>query len=136
MDGCQSPNQSKYIYRSIGLALLCGLLAILMGMGRRADLIPHSLRWLAAILPVIPMVWYFLGLGAWLRSLDELQRLIQLEALLIQFGVTGIAILAYGLLAKFEVVPDSKISDVWSVLWMVIFFSWAIGQLIVRRKYR
>ena len=118
------------------LALLCGLLAVLAGIARREGLVPHSLRWLAALLPVVPMVWYFLGLGRWLKSLDELQRLIQLEALLVQFGLTGILVLAWGLLAKFEVVPDTPISDAWGWLWMLIFFSWAVGQLIVRRTYR
>src|SRR4026207_799345 len=102
MDCVDQREQAK---RSVLLALLCGLLAILAGIARREGLVPHSLRWLAALLPVVPMVWYFLGLGRWLKSLDELQRLIQLEALLVQFGLTGILVLAWGLLAKFEVVP-------------------------------
>jgi hypothetical protein len=76
------------------------------------------------------------GLGGWLRSLDELQRLIQLEALLVQFGLTGVVVMGYGLLARFEVVPNTGIAESWSWLWLVLFFSWALGQLIVRRKYR
>ena len=44
--------------------------------------------------------------------------------------------MGYGLLAKFEVVPNTGIAESWSWLWMVLFFSWALGQLIVRRKYR
>ena len=127
---------NKYAWRSIWLSLLCAALAILMGLARRAELIPDSLRWLAAIIPVIPLVWYFLGLGQWLKSLDELQRLIQLEALQIQFGLTGIFIILYGSLAKFGVVPDSVVSEAWPWFWLVLFFSWALGQLLVRRKYR
>ena len=133
MTGCP-PN--RYTRRSVFLALLCALLAILMGLARRAGLIPESLRWLAALLPVVPMVWYFLGLGQWLKSLDELQRLIQLEALQVQFGLTGVFIITYGSLAKFGVVPDSVVSEAWPWFWLVLFFSWALGQLLVRRKYR
>jgi hypothetical protein len=126
----------RFIRRSLFLALLCAALALIVGLARRQGLIPPSLRWLAALLPVLPMIWYFLGLGAWLRTIDEMQRLIQLEALLVQFGITGLLVMAWGLLAKFQVVPNTPIADAWGWLWMLIFFSWALGQLIVRRKYR
>jgi hypothetical protein len=118
------------------LAVLCAALAIAVGLARRQGLIPSSLRWAAALLPVVPMAGYFVGLGRWLQSLDELQRLIQLEALLVQFGLTGVVVMGYGMLAQFEVVPNTGIADFWAWLWLVLFFSWAIGQLIVRRKYR
>lgn len=129
-----SPN--KYSRRSLLMALLCGILAIAVGWARRAGLVPPSLRWAAALLPVLPMVGYMLGLGKWLQTLDELQRLIQLEALFIQFGLTSIVVMAWGLLAKFEVVPNAPIGDAWQGLWIVLFFSWSFGQLIIRRKYR
>ena len=129
-----TPN--RYSRRLLRWALLCALLAMAVGVARREGVIPWSLRWAAALLPVVPMAGYFVGLSGWLKSLDELQRLIQLEALLVQFGLTGIVVMGYGLLAKFEVVPNTGIAQSWSWLWMVLFFSWAIGQLIVRRKYR
>lgn len=125
-----------FVRRSLILALLCALLALVVGVARRAGLVPPSLRWLAALLPVLPMVGYFMGIGRWLKELDELQRLIQLEALFVQFGLTGIVVMAYGLLAKFAVVPNARISDAWAWLWLWLFVSWAVGQLIVRRKYR
>lgn len=130
---CQ-PN--RYSRRSLLLALLCVVLALLVGFARREGLIPPSLRWAAALLPVLPMVGYFIGLSQWLKTMDELQRLIQLEALFIQFGVTAISVMAYGLLAKFEVLPNAAIGDSWHWLWLLLFFSWSAGQLIVRRKYR
>jgi hypothetical protein len=129
-----TPN--RYTRRLLLLALLCAVLAIAVGIARRQGLIPPSLRWAAALLPVVPMAGYFVGLGRWLKSLDELQRLIQLEALLVQFGLTGIVVMGYGLLARFAVVPNTGIAEFWPWLWLVLFFSWALGQLIVRRKYR
>jgi len=131
--GCTS---AQFTRRSLFLALLCALLALIVGLARRQGLIPGSLRWLAALLPVLPMIWYFLGFREWLRSVDELQRQILLEGLLVQFGITGIVVMGWGSLAKFRVVPDWPISEVWAWLWCVIFFGWAVGQLIVRRKYR
>lgn len=127
---------SQYNRRSLLMALLCMALALGVGFARREGVIPPSLRWVAALLPVIPMVGYFVGLRQWLKTLDELQRLIQFEALFIQFGVTSIVVMSWGLLAKFAVVPNTPIGDSWAWLWIVLFFSWSLGQLIIRRKYR
>lgn len=65
------------------------------------------MRWGAALLPVVPTVVYFFGLGQWLKKVDELEAL-----------------------------PNTPIGDSWAGLWVVLFFSWFLGQLIVRRKYR
>jgi hypothetical protein len=126
----------RYTGRSLVLGVICIGLAVVVGTARRAGVIPPSLRWAAALLPVLPMVGYFLGLNRWLRSLDELQRLIQLEALVVQLGLTSTVVMAYGLLAKFEVVPNPTIADFWHWIWLILFMSWAVGQVIVRRKYR
>ena len=127
---------TEYNRRSLLMVLLCLLLAIVVGVARREAMIPSSLRWAAALLPVLPMVGYFIGLGRWLRTLDELQRLIQYEALFIQFSVSSVGVMAWGLLAKFGVVPNESIGETWQWLWVLLFFSWVLGQLIVRRKYR
>ena len=82
------------------------------------------------------MVGYFIDIGRWLKSLDELQRLIQLEALVIQFGLTGILVMLYGVLAESGVVSNGSIGEAWPRLWLAMFGSWALGQAIVRRKYR
>lgn len=129
-----SPN--RYTWRMLALAALCGLIVVAVALARRHGLIPPSLLWVAAVLPVLPMLGYFVGLGQWLRTLDELQRLIQLEALFVQFGLTCILVMAYGMLAKFGVLPNVAIGDSWHWLWMVLFCSWSVGQLLVRRKYR
>lgn len=126
---------NRYARRLLVLALLCGALALVVGIARREGLIPPSLRWATALLPVLPMVGYFVGLRQWLQTLDELQRLIQLEALFVQFGLSSIFVMAYGLLARFGVLPDTPIGKFWPWLWLVMFVSWSVGQLIVRRKY-
>jgi hypothetical protein len=128
--------QRKFAWRLLRLALLSALLGLASGYARRHGLIPPSLVWLAALLPVLPMIGYFMGIGRWLQTLDELQRLIQLEALLIQFGATGLFLMSYGVLAKAGVVRDVSISEAWGTVWLAMFLSWTLGQLMVRRKYR
>lgn len=126
---------NRYARRLVLLGLLCGVLTIVSTLARRQGLIPPALAWLGALLPVLPMVGYFVGLGRWLRAMDEMQRLIHLEALFIQFGISALFVMGYGLLAQAAVVPDVPVGEAWPWLWLVLFASWAVGQLIVRRKY-
>jgi hypothetical protein len=129
-----TPN--RFTWRLLGWALLSALLALAAAALKRWGLVPGSLRWVVALLPVLPMVGYFLALTRWVRSLDELQRLIQFEALLLQFGITALVVMGYGVLAESGAVPNTPVGDLWPGLWMLLFFGWALGQVIVRRKYR
>ena len=82
------------------------------------------------------MVGYFLALTKWVRSLEEMQRLIQSEALLIQFGITALSVMGYGVLAETGAVPNPPVGDLWPGIWLLLFVSWSLGPVIVRRRYR
>jgi hypothetical protein len=82
------------------------------------------------------MVGYFFALTGWVRSLDEMQRLIQFEALLVQFGITALSVMAYGVLADAGIIPNPPVGDLWPWIWLMLFVSWSLGQAIVRRRYR
>ena len=71
-----------------------------------------------------------------IRTLDELQRMIHLEAMVIQFAATGILVMSYGMLAKAGAVPNVSATTAFPVLWMAIFGFWCLGILWVRRKYQ
>lgn len=64
-----------------------------------------------------------------------MQRLIQLEALFLQFAITALLIVGYGVLAEVRVVPDLPVSRAWPWLWIALFLSWAFGQAVVRRRF-
>jgi hypothetical protein len=127
---------SRFTWQLLGWALLSALLVVVAALLRRWGLDPGSLRWVVAVLPVLPMVGYFLTLTKWVRSLDEMQRLIQFEALLIQFGITALCVMGYGVLAETGVVPNPPVGVIWPWIWLLLFVSWSLGQAIVRRKYR
>jgi hypothetical protein len=129
-----TPN--KFTWQLLGWALLSAVVAIGVGLLQKSVTLPDLLRGPVALLPVLPMGGYFVGVTRWVRSLDEMQRLIQFEALLIQFGITALFIMGYGLLADGEVVPNTRVSHLWPWIWLVLFFSWSLGQVIVRRRYR
>ncbi len=129
-----TPN--RFTWQLRGWALLSALLILVGALLKRWGLDPGSLRGVVALLPVVPMVGYFLALTRWVRSLDEMQRLIQFEALLIQFGVTALAVMGYGVLAEAGAVPNPPVGDLWPGIWLLLFVSWSLGQAIVRRRYR
>lgn len=128
-------SQRHFTIRLLSLSLLSAALAFGARFVRDHGWIPHNLLWLVVLIPVLPMVGYFIGVRQWIESLDELQRHIQLESLLIQFGITSIVLMTYGVLANASAVPDLPISDAWPLIWLVSFLGWVIGQIIVRRKY-
>ncbi len=127
---------NRFTWHLLGWALLSALLALVGAVLKRRHLDLGGLRGAVALLPVLPMVGYFLALTKWVRSLDEMQRLIQFEALLIQFGITALFVMGYGVLAEGGAVPNTPVGSLWPWIWLLLFFSWALGQLIVRRRYR
>jgi len=129
-------SSASYSKRMMGLATLSAMLALGVAYLNRAGLVPSGLRPVAALVPVLPLVGFFVGVARWLRTLDEMQRLIHHEALMVQFGATGILIMGYGMLAKFGVVPNVTAGTAYPFLWLAIFGFWYAGLLIVRRKYR
>ena len=129
-----TPN--RFTWQFLGWALVSAILALGGGLLRRWHLDPGALRWLVALLPVLPMVGYFVALTRWVRSLDEMQRLIQFEALLIQFAVTALSVMGYGVLAETGAVPNPPVGNLWPWLWLLLFLNWSLGQVIVRRRYR
>lgn len=131
-----SCTSNRFIWQLLGWALLSALLALGEALLKRWQVDLGMLRGVVALLPVLPMVGYFVALTKWVRSLDELQRQIQFEALLIQFWITALSVMAYGVLAEKGVVPNPPVGDLWPWIWLLLFLSWSVGQAIVRRRYR
>jgi hypothetical protein len=75
-------------------------------------------------------------MARYLRSIDELQRLIHLEALLFQFAATALLVMAYGSLAHVGVLPALEISDAMSAVWIGTFLMYGLGYVLVSRKYQ
>jgi hypothetical protein len=127
---------NRFTWQLLGWALLSALLALVQALLKRWNLGGGALRGPVALLPVLPMVGYFFALARWVRSLDEMQRLIQFEALLLQFGITALSVMGYGVLAETGAVPNPPVGDLWPWIWLLLFVSWSLGQAIVGRRYR
>lgn len=120
----------------IGLSLMSAVLAVVVALADRTAVVPGGIRPVLAILPVVPLVAFFGRIALWLRSLDELERMIHLEAMVIQFGLTGILVMSYGMLARAGAVPNVLATTAFPFLWLALFGFWAVGIVWVRRKYQ
>jgi hypothetical protein len=96
--------------------------------------LPEGLRILVALAPLVPFAFFLAFILAGIRSMDELQRRIQLEALAIAFPL---AILFFMLLGLLELaVPLSP--DDWSYrhTWSYLPLFYFIGLAIAARRYQ
>lgn len=127
---------SHYTRWMLGLSVVSAGLAIGVSFLERANLVPVPLRPIVVLVPVVPLVLFFFRIAGWLRDLDELERMIHHEAMLVQFGATGLLIMSYGMLAKAGLVPNPTVAQAFPFLWLAIFVFWSVGLVVVRRKYR
>lgn len=125
----------KQRWRALCIAGAAWLLAF---VAARAALEKMSLdspvKILAAVLPVVPaaiFLWYFVD---YLRSLDELQRRVHLEALAIAYPLATLFLWTLGLLELAIELPseDWSYRHIWTFLPMFYF----IGLAIAWRRYR
>lgn len=86
---------------------------------------------LIALAPMLPGAWVALTVMRQVRSSDELQRRIQLEALSLAFGGTALVTFSYGFL---ETVGYPKLSMFY--VWPLMGALWIIGGLISGRRFR
>jgi hypothetical protein len=92
---------------------------------------PGPLRYVVALLPLIPvasLVPIFIG---YYRTTDEFERRMQAESLAIAGGVTAMLSVTYGFL---EIAGLPHLSAWWT--WTVLMVSWAIARPLVGRHYQ
>lgn len=91
----------------------------------------HSfLRYIYAVLPVIPSAFAMRAAIRFFRGLDELQRRIQFEGLAFSFLVTCLVTLTYGFL---ENAGLPRLNWVWIV--PILILSWKLGLVFASRRY-
>ena len=87
-----------------------------------------------ALLPVPFFAYYILRWVAALRRIDELQRLITLEALGIAYPLALLLVMSLGLLQLVGVRGIEGID--YLRLWPVLFWLYFVGLFIARKRYR
>ena len=88
-------------------------------------------RFPLALLPMAPFIYGLLSYVRYLRSVDELQQRIMLEALAIAFGATAAITFAYGFLESVGL-PHAN----WLFVWAVMGVAWLLAIEYAKRRYQ
>lgn len=90
-----------------------------------------ALRTVIALLPMLPIAWVGVIIMRFIRSLDEFQQKIQLEAVVFSAVLTGLLTGAYGFL---EGVGYPKLDTIWILPMLIVL--WVVGQVLARSRYQ
>lgn len=120
----------KVYTRRLVLTLIGYMISLPLSLVLLAAAVDSPLRYGIALLPVAPVIFGLVAFLSYLRSMDELQQRIQLEAFGFSLGCTGLLTFTIGFLENAGLPQPSLI---WVFPTMVIF--WGIGQFLARRRY-
>jgi hypothetical protein len=90
-----------------------------------------AVRWTVAALPCVAAVLVLAAYARFLREADELQRLIQLEALALGFGGAFFAVMGYQLFERLGALTLDA-----GDLGIVMALLYSLGGLLGWRRYR
>jgi hypothetical protein len=128
-DGCPPARA-----RTIPPLIAFGIIYVAAIAALRLIEMPRAAQIPVALAPLPVFAFYLVRWIRAMRQLDELQRLIQLEALAIAFPLALLVILALGLLQMIEALP-MRLAD-YLRLWPVVFWLYFLGLFIARKRYR
>lgn len=107
------------------VAVVAGVYAMRMDM-------PHWAIIIAALLPVLPALMMLRAYITFVNGVDEFQRRIQSEAVMIAAGVTGFGCFTYGFLEEWAGFPHLPL------IWVlpILIGSWGIAVCILNLRYK
>jgi hypothetical protein len=120
-----------HIVRQLILSGVLYLVTLIGALYLLENELGQDVQIIIVLVPAIPGIWFLVSLGRAIASLDELQRRIQLEAIAIGFGISGMFALTYGLLGMVGVPQTS-----WMYVPVVMVFGWFLGKLWTLWRYR
>jgi hypothetical protein len=95
---------------------------------------PTALRVAAALLPVLPTILFLWVIVAGIRSADELERRVHLEALALAYPLAILLLMTLGLLQLAVALPPAD----WSYrhVWIFLPVFYFLGLALAWRRYR
>ena len=116
--------------------------AVALAMISRAMVNRHpgwgvTLRVVIVLSPLLPSLLYVWSISRWIRSMDELQRRIQLEACLFATIGTIFLVTAFDLLNAHGIkIPRLHAGLGWEGTFACVVFLYFLGSVIVNRRYK
>ena len=97
-----------------------------------------ALQVAVSLLAVVASAFFLLAEIRLVRSLDELQRKIELEALAVAYPLAVLLIMLLGLLERVSAFPPLEWSyrRMWPMMVIICFLIYFLGLAIARRRYK
>jgi hypothetical protein len=126
-----TPVTKRYTREMITAALLYTIVVFAGAYATRMD-VPHWVIVIAAILPLLPALLMLRAYITFVNGVDEFQRRIQTEAVMIAAGVTGFGCFTYGFLEEWAGFPHLPL------IWVlpILVGSWGVALCVIRLKYK
>ncbi len=123
-------NHRRYI-REFGSSMAAYTIVVFISVWLLKHRVHSPLRFLVAILPVVPAALAMWAAIRYFRGLDELQRRIQSEGLAFSFLATCLIALSWGFLQNAGL-PQAD------VIWVapLLVFLWGVGCCFAKRRYQ
>jgi hypothetical protein len=123
-------NHKRYM-KEFGSSMAAYVVIVFVSVWLVKHRIHSPLRFLVAVLPVVPSAFAMWAAIRYFRGLDELQRRIQVEGLAFSFLTTCLIALSWGFLQIAGLPPLD-------VIWIapLLVFLWGIGTCVARRRYQ
>ena len=118
--------------RLIAWALLAAATDIAAALVLARSELEFAERLLAALLPLPFNVTVIVLLVQRIRQLDEFQRRVHFEAVVVAFITTGLAVLLFGYLQKADIVGPVNVGLIWVP--MTVFY--CIGYFVAASHYK
>jgi hypothetical protein len=125
------PVAKRYTREMIIASLLYTAVVFAGASTTRMD-VPHWVIVVAAIAPLFPALLMLRAYITFVNGIDEFQRRIQSEAVMIAAGVTGFGTFTYGFLEEWAGFPHLPL------IWVlpILIGSWGVALCIVRLRYK
>ena len=118
-------------YRTRLLGAMLTYAVVGMASGLAISHLPVPWKYMVALLPMFPALWFASLFARHMGEMDELQRRIQLEALAFGFSAAAVLTLGYGFLQHAGwPIPN------WVWVWPLMGTCWLIGKFVAQRRYR
>ena len=128
MNDWKREHLTRFIIGMIGYTVILPISMLIVGSERIES---TSLKWMIALLPVIPFFFTMSAMVNNVKEMDELQQRIHLEALLFTTLITGGVTFSYGLIEASGLLPH--LPAVLIAPFMI--GAWGVAHSVIKRRY-
>ncbi len=126
------PAQRRYL-RDFFPAIIAYMLIVIFGWSQIASIDSILLKWVLALLPVVPIMLILRAMLRLLRASDELQQQMQLQAIAIAAMGVGLASFAAAFLVAAELLP---VDNLLMLVLPAMIGTYGLALAWIKRKYR